>query len=94
MSRIRFEDVHFEHLPLLALALSSPSAPTPEKIAKRQMQRHPGSTPGRGRGRPRLTEAEAAESKQRQKALHREWMRDKRALDRFARDSENRAPRT
>jgi hypothetical protein len=66
-----------------AVVLAPEIAARAEKDRKRQEQRHPGSTPGRGRGRPRLTEAEAVDSRERRRAYMREHMREKRALARF-----------
>jgi hypothetical protein len=92
MSRIRYEDMiaTCDNPALLAIALSSPSAPTPEKAVNRQMQRHPGSMPGRGPGRPRLTEAEAVESKTRRRDYMRTLMREQRALAKFGAPSTKR----
>jgi hypothetical protein len=66
-----------------------------EKDAKRRIQQNGNREPtGNPRGRPRLTAEQAAESKERQRANHREWMRGKRAMDRFVRDSKSGAPST
>jgi hypothetical protein len=66
-----------------AIVLSPDIAAKAAAKVKRQMQRHPGSMPGRGRGRPRLTEAEAVESKTRRRDYMRTLMREKRVLAKF-----------
>jgi hypothetical protein len=92
---IRYADplAGFEDRATAEIVLAPELVAKSEKIAKRREQRNGNrALTGNPRGRPKLTEAEAAESKQRQKANHREWMRGKRAMDRFAGDSKNGAP--
>jgi hypothetical protein len=83
MSRIRYQDLPTGVREVIEAEYGSdPTGETAAKV-KRQMQRHPGSMPGRGPGRPKLTEAEAAESKVRRREYMCEHMRQKRVLAKF-----------